>query len=35
MARIVAWEAVAAARGIERDGAYWDAGWAWIAKRRP
>jgi hypothetical protein len=27
------WEVEAARRGRERDGAYWEAGWAWIAER--
>jgi hypothetical protein len=31
---IAAWETEAARKGIERDGRYWDAGWAWIAMRR-
>jgi len=28
------WETEAMRRGLDRDGAYWDAGWDWIAERR-
>ena len=31
---IVAWEAQAAQDGLQRDGAYWEAGWRWIAAER-
>jgi hypothetical protein len=33
-ALLVAWEAQAASEGRERDGAYWQAGYRWIAIRR-
>ncbi|HET9755293.1 MAG TPA: hypothetical protein VFP66_02225 [Candidatus Limnocylindrales bacterium] len=31
---IAAWETQAAEDGFERDNAYWEAGWAWIAAQR-
>jgi hypothetical protein len=31
---IAAWEGEAASRGLERGSAYWEVGWAWIAKQR-
>lgn len=31
---LVRWERHAALDGRERHGAYWEAGWAWIATRR-
>ena len=33
-ALVVAWEAQAERDDIERDGRYWQAGWAWIEARR-
>jgi hypothetical protein len=33
-ALVASWETKADAEGLERDGAYWDAGWRWIAARR-
>jgi hypothetical protein len=33
-ALVAAWEAVSDAEAIQRDGAYWDAGWAWIDAQR-
>ena len=33
--RLVAqWELQAARDGLERDGRYWDAGWAWMVGQR-
>jgi len=33
--RLVAqWELRAAQEGLERDGRYWDAGWAWMLAQR-
>jgi hypothetical protein len=33
--RLVAqWELQAAEDGLERDGRYWDAGWAWMPAQR-
>lgn len=34
-AQVGAWEAEAARRGLAHDGRYWDAGWEWMASRRP
>ena len=31
---IAAWEVQAARDGLERNAAYWDAGWDWIAEQR-
>jgi hypothetical protein len=31
---IGAWDAQAARDGLQRDGDYWDAAWAWIAEER-
>ena len=33
-ALVAAWEARADEEGLERDGRYWDAGWAWMVDRR-
>ena len=31
---VAAWEREAEIRDLPRDGAYWDAGWTWIAEQR-
>jgi hypothetical protein len=31
---IAAWDVQAAQDGLPRDGAYWEAGWQWIASER-
>lgn len=31
---IALWEAETAQKGVERDGRYWDAGWAWMLAQR-
>jgi len=33
-ALVASWEAKADADGLERDGAYWGAGWHWLVNQR-
>ena len=33
-ALVASWEARADADGLQRDGAYWDAGWRWLVAQR-
>lgn len=32
---VAAWEAQAARDGLDRDGRYWETGWAWMQAQRP